>query len=158
MTGTFTALRVPPGWLDRCVPLVFGSAASSSEEEAVNQRPRLVRPEDLVRPDQQTIGMLREEAYSTETLWIGVVRAEPEQLTGWHHHGEWDTYAYVLSGTLSLESGPAGADSDEAKACDFLFIPKRAVHREGSGGPGFEAIAIRIGTGPILFNVEGPED
>jgi quercetin dioxygenase-like cupin family protein len=123
----------------------------------VEEAPRVVRPDDLVRPEQQTTGMVREEAFATENLWIGVVRAEPEQLTGWHHHGEWDTYAYVLSGTLRLESGPAGAETEEARAGDFLSIPKHVVHREGSGGPGFEAVAIRVGAGPILFNVEGPE-
>jgi quercetin dioxygenase-like cupin family protein len=101
--------------------------------------------------------MLREEAFARENLWIGVVRAEPQQLTGWHHHGDWDTYAYVLSGTLRLESGPSGIDRAEAAAGDFLFIPGNTVHREGSGGPGFEAIAIRLGSGPILFNVEGAE-
>jgi quercetin dioxygenase-like cupin family protein len=124
----------------------------------LENRPRVLRPEDLVRPEQQTSGMLREEAFATENLWIGVVRAEPRQLTGWHHHGEWDTYAYVLSGALRLESGPGGAHVQEAVKGHFLFIPKHAVHREGSGGPGFEAVAIRVGTGPILFNVEGPED
>jgi quercetin dioxygenase-like cupin family protein len=123
----------------------------------VEEAPRVVGPEDLVRPEQQTTGMLREEAFATENLWIGVVRAEPEQLTGWHHHGEWDTYAYVLSGALRLESAPAGTETKEARAGDFLFIPKHAVHREGSGGPGFEAVAIRVGGGPILLNVEGPE-
>lgn len=110
-----------------------------------------------MRPEQQTPGMTREEAFSGEKLWIGVVRTEPGHLTGWHHHGEWDTYAYVLAGTLRLESGPAGEDALEASSGDFLFIPKHAVHRESSGGPGFEAIAIRVGAGPILFNVEGPE-
>jgi quercetin dioxygenase-like cupin family protein len=120
-------------------------------------QPRVVRAEERVRPDQQTAGMLREEAFSGENLWIGVVRSEPEQLTAWHHHGEWDTYAFVLSGALRLESGPGGGDEHEAEAGDFLFIPRNAVHREGSGGPGFEAIAMRVGSGPILFNMEGPE-
>lgn len=110
-----------------------------------------------MRPEQQTAGMLREEAFSPEGLWIGVVRTEPGQLTGWHHHGEWETYAYVLSGSLRLEFGVGGADVEEAGATDFLFIPRLAIHREGSGGTGFEAIAIRAGSGPILFNVEGPE-
>ena len=123
----------------------------------VAEQPRMVRPEERVRSDQQTAGMVREEAFSSETLWVGLVRADPEQITGWHHHGEWDTYAFVLSGTLRLESGPAGVDAHEASGGDFLFIPKNAVHREGSGGPGFEAIAMRVGSGPILFNVEGPE-
>lgn len=124
----------------------------------MEDRARVVRPEELIRPQHQTSGMLREEAFATENLWIGVVRSEPQQLTGWHHHGQWDTYAYVLSGSLRLESGPAGADSAEAEAGHFLFIPRGTIHREGSGGPGFEAIAIRVGTGPILFNVDGPED
>jgi uncharacterized RmlC-like cupin family protein len=123
----------------------------------VEQRPRLVRPEDLVRPEQKTAGILREEAFSSEGLWMGVVRTEPGQLTGWHHHGEWDTYAYVLSGSLRLEFGVGGADVEEARTSDFLFIPKHVIHREGSGGLGFEAVALRAGSGPILFNVEGPE-
>jgi quercetin dioxygenase-like cupin family protein len=123
----------------------------------VEERPRLVRAEDRVRPEQQTAGMLREEAFTKKNLWIGVVRAEPEQASGWHHHGDWDTYAYVLSGTLRLESGPAGTDTEEVRAGEFIFIPRKAIHREGSDRPGFEAITIRVGSGPTLFNVEGPE-
>jgi quercetin dioxygenase-like cupin family protein len=123
----------------------------------VEQKPRVVRVADRVRPEQQTAGLLREEAFSTEDLWIGVVRAEPEQVSGWHHHGEWNTYAYVLSGTLRLESGPGGTALEEAQAGDFILIPRKAVHRESSRGQGFEAITIRVGGGPTLFNVEGPE-
>ncbi|HEV8571745.1 MAG TPA: cupin domain-containing protein [Actinomycetota bacterium] len=123
----------------------------------MEERPRVVRAEDRVRPEQQTAGMLREEAFATEKLWIGVVRAEPEHVSGWHHHGKWNTYAYVLSGTLRLESGPGGADLEEVRAGDFVLIPRNAIHREGSGGPGFEAITLRVGSGSTLFNVEGPE-
>jgi uncharacterized RmlC-like cupin family protein len=123
----------------------------------MGQRLRVVRAEDLVRPEQQTTGMLREEAFSSEGLWMGVVRSEPGELTGWHHHGEWDTYVYVLSGRLLLESGSGGADVDEPGPTDFVFIPAHAIHREASGGVGFEAIVVRVGTGPLLFNVDGPE-
>jgi quercetin dioxygenase-like cupin family protein len=63
----------------------------------------------------------------------------------------------VLSGEGRLESGLGGADAEVAGPGDFLFIPKQAIHREGSGGAGFEAIAVRVGSGPILFNVDGPE-
>lgn len=123
----------------------------------MERRPRVLKGSDLVRQEQQTSGMIREEAFSSENLWVGVARTEPGQLTGWHHHGEWDTYAYVLSGEGRLEHGPGGANAEVAGPGDFLFIPKRAIHREGSGGPGFEAVVIRVGTGPILFNVDGPE-
>lgn len=123
----------------------------------MKEQPRAVRAEERVRPEQQTAGMLREQAFATEDLWIGVVRAEPERASGWHHHGEWNTYAYVVSGTLRLESGPGGTDVLDIQAGDFVFIPGNRIHREGSGGPGFEAITMRVGRGPTLFNAEGPE-
>jgi quercetin dioxygenase-like cupin family protein len=131
---------------------------SRAREVRVEEKPRVVRAADRVEPEQQTPGMLRQEAFSTEDLWIGVVRAEPEQVSGWHHHGEWNTYAYVLSGTLRLESGRGGAELEEVRAGDFIFIPRNGIHREGSGGPGFEAVTVRVGNGPTLFNVDGPED
>lgn len=123
-------------------------------------RARVIRPADRVVPEGETPGMEREEALASEGLWMGVVRTEPGVITGWHHHGEYDTYVYVLSGRAVLEYGPGGSLVEEAEAGDFLHIPRAAVHREGSarGSRGVEAVLFRVGRGQVVFNVDRPEE
>jgi uncharacterized RmlC-like cupin family protein len=117
----------------------------------------------VVKPDERveegtTPGMVREEAFSRPGLWAGVVRTESNASSGWHHHGGHDTAAFVLSGTVKVESGPGGRDVVDAGAGDFLLIPKRLVHRESTpGGESATVVAVRAGTGEVVVNVEGPE-
>jgi uncharacterized RmlC-like cupin family protein len=77
--------------------------------------------------------------------------------SGWHHHGEYDTAIYVMSGSLHMESGPGGVEVLEAVAGDFLLVPRGAVHRESNPGD-FESqlIVTRTGFGPAVVNVDGP--
>jgi uncharacterized RmlC-like cupin family protein len=121
-------------------------------------RPVIVRDEQRSRhTDQQTPGVLREQAFSSDGVWIGVVTTEPGDMSAWHHHGDHDTYAYVVSGTKRIEYGPGGAESLTAGPGDFIHLPKGLIHREGN--PGAEvsrSIACRLGTGPATVNVEGP--
>lgn len=120
---------------------------------------RVIRPDQRTVPEgAQTPGMVREAAVAAEGLWVGWVRTTPETFSGWHHHGEYDTYAYVLSGSVRIEFGPGGAEAVEASPGDFLHIPKRAIHREGNPRPEeAHVVLFRAGTGPALFNVDGPE-
>jgi uncharacterized RmlC-like cupin family protein len=69
-----------------------------------------------------------------------------------------DTYFYVVSGTIELKSGPSGSARASAGPGDFVVVPRRTVHREGTppGGPA-EAVVIRIGHGPSVVNVDGPD-
>jgi uncharacterized RmlC-like cupin family protein len=118
---------------------------------------KVVRQADLVRPDEdgQTAGMVREVAFAAEGLWVGKVTTVPGMVSGWHHHGEFDTYIYVVKGTFRLDYGPGGQLVDEAGPGEFIFIPQGAIHREGSLGV-VEAVLLRVGRGPVVVNVDGP--
>src|SRR5919106_371538 len=67
----------------------------------------IVMPADR-RTGPPTPGMDRQEALATEDLWAGFVRTEPGMVSGWHHHGEYETVAYVLTGSIRFEFGPGG--------------------------------------------------
>lgn len=122
-------------------------------------RPRVVGSrERVIASGPATPGMLREAAFAGEDRWVGFVRTEPGVRSGWHHHGETDTYFYVLHGAMELEFGPGGHERLAVRAGDFAHVPAGLVHREGtpSGDPA-EIILVRIGHGQPVVNVEGPE-
>ncbi len=105
----------------------------------------------------QTSGMTREQLVSTPDSWVGMVRTSPGSLSGWHHHGEYDTYVYIISGAIRFEYGPAGSETCDAVSGDVAHVPKHLVHRESN--PGNEdgaAFVVRVGTGEPVFNVESP--
>jgi uncharacterized RmlC-like cupin family protein len=106
---------------------------------------------------EPTPGMAREQAIEVPGMWAGFVRTEAHAVTGWHHHADYETTIYVVSGSLRMESGPGGADVLEARAGDFLRVPKGAIHRESN--PGDEQshiVVVRAGEGPAVVNVDGP--
>jgi uncharacterized RmlC-like cupin family protein len=108
-------------------------------------------------PGPATPGMTRQQALATGGMWSGFVRTEPGMVSGWHHHGEYDTVIYVLAGEMRMEFGPDGADSVEAGPGDFLFVPRGAVHRESNPASGpADVIVVRAGVGESTFNVDGP--
>ncbi len=118
---------------------------------------RRIPPEER-RPGASTPGMEREEAVAGDGFWAGLVRSGPRTISGWHHHGDHDTAAYVLTGTLRVEFGAGGRDAVEAGAGDFLHIPKRVVHREGNPGDAEATlVVVRGGRGEPVFNVDGPD-
>jgi uncharacterized RmlC-like cupin family protein len=104
-----------------------------------------------------TPGMERQQAVATDNMWSGLVRTEAAMVSGWHHHGEYETVIYVLTGLLRMEFGPSGSNTVEARPGDFLFVPKGVVHRESnlSAQPG-DLIVVRAGQGESTINVDGP--
>lgn len=112
----------------------------------------------LLHSGQQSTGIQREEAFASEDRWIGVARAEPGDWSGWHHHGDHDSYFYVLSGGLEFEYQVDDQHGTiEVGPDDFAFMPSRVVHRERTmPGDTGEVILVRIGHGPTVFNVDGP--
>lgn len=117
-----------------------------------------------IRPDERTTGaatpgMTREEAVATDRSWAGLARTDAGMLSGWHHHGDYESSIYVLSGVLRMESGPGGTEVLHAEPGDFVFVPAHAIHRESnpSDQPS-ECIVVRAGSGEVLFNVDGPEE
>jgi uncharacterized RmlC-like cupin family protein len=109
------------------------------------------------RAGPATPGMVRQEAFAGERMWSGIARTEPGMVSGWHHHGEYETTIYVLSGALRMEFGPGGAETVEAAPGDFVHVPEGVVHREGnpSGEPA-DLVLVRAGHGRSTVNVDGP--
>jgi uncharacterized RmlC-like cupin family protein len=101
--------------------------------------------------------MDRQEAFTTETMWAGYARTKPGMMSGWHHHGDYESAIYVLSGSLHMEFGPSGTQTVVAGPGDFVFVAKGAVHRESnpSNEPADIAV-VRAGRGESNVNVDGP--
>jgi uncharacterized RmlC-like cupin family protein len=115
-----------------------------------------VRPSERT-PGQPTPGMTREQAVETDGMWAGYVRTEPGMVSGWHHHGEYESSIYIVSGALRMEFGPGGEDSLEAGPGDFVYVPPHAIHREGNPTSEESAIiVVRAGRGEAVTNVDGP--
>jgi uncharacterized RmlC-like cupin family protein len=101
--------------------------------------------------------MVREQAVAIEGLWAGLVRTAPGMVSSWHHHGDYDTAIYVISGALRMESGSGGNEVVEAGPGDFLHVPKEAIHREGNpANEESHIVVVRSGRGPAVVNVDGP--
>ena len=116
----------------------------------------LIRPEDRVEGDP-TPGMIREQAVITDGTWAGLVRTEPHMVSGWHHHGDYETSIYVISGALRMESGPGGGSVVEAGPGDFLFVPRGAIHRETNpSDTESQIVVVRAGRGLAVVSVEAP--
>ncbi len=119
---------------------------------------RVIRPDQLtLPPGAQTPGMVRQEAASAEGVWVGFVTTATRMLSGWHHHGDYQTFAYVVSGRARIEFGPRGEQTAEAGPGDFLHIPSHIVHRESNPAEEEQQVVLfRVGTGTSLINVDGP--
>lgn len=112
---------------------------------------------DQLTAGDSTPGMERKEALVLPGLWSGLVHTHAGMTSGWHHHGEHDTIAYVVSGAFRLESGLHGELVTDARPGDFVHIPAHVVHREGN--PTDEeatVVLVRRGSGPTTVNVPGP--
>jgi uncharacterized RmlC-like cupin family protein len=101
--------------------------------------------------------MDRQQAIATDGSWAGFVRTEVGMVSGWHHHGEYETVVYVLSGALKMEFGPNGSNAVEARPGDFVLVPKGAVHRESNPSTvPAGIILVRAGSGESTVNVGRP--
>jgi uncharacterized RmlC-like cupin family protein len=119
---------------------------------------RVLAPDARRVPDgPATPGMRRLEALAEDGAWLGTVATEPNTISGWHHHGDYETYIYVLSGSARLDTFDKGVlERHDAPAGSFIVVPRGTVHREGSASPaGVEAVLVRIGRGQVVFPVEG---
>jgi uncharacterized RmlC-like cupin family protein len=80
-------------------------------------------------------------------------------VSGWHHHGDYESAIYVVSGALVMESGPGGRDVVEAGPGDYVYVPAGAVHRESNPtAEEAEIVVVRAGSGEPVFNVDGPDE
>lgn len=117
----------------------------------------LVKAKERKLAAAQTPGMTREEAINTDHLWTGIARTAPGMISGWHHHGEWETVAYVIQGACRLEYGSGGTEVAVGEPGDYLYIPKGVIHRESNPSDVEQALVIvRMGGGQVVFPVDGP--
>jgi uncharacterized RmlC-like cupin family protein len=123
----------------------------------MSEVPRTVPPSALVEPPElRTSGMRRRQAFAAEDRWVGYVTSEPGAWSGWHHHGEHDTYLYIVAGGIEFEYGKAH-DRVSVTAGEFGLMPNHVVHRERAApGDTAEVVLVRIGHGPTVFNVDRP--
>lgn len=119
----------------------------------------VVRPDGaLSAPGPATPGMDRRQLLDREDCWVGCVRTDAGLAGGWHHHGDRDSYIYILRGEITIEYGGGGRDHVTAVAGDFIFNPGRMIHREITGpGEPAEMFVVRVGTGPQNVNVDVPD-
>jgi len=91
-------------------------------------------------------------------MWAGFVRTDAGTISGWHHHGAYESAIYILTGALRMEFGPDGQEAFDAGPGDFVYVGKGAVHRESN--PSDEdatIVVVRAGEGEPVINVDGPE-
>lgn len=117
-------------------------------------------PDELVSDESRhTSGMHRRGAMLGEDVHAVTVRTEPGMVSGWHHHGDHDTYGWVVSGRLRLEGGPDGTEVVDVGPGGFFHVPANTVHREGNPGDEEQVlIGVRTGRGPTVINVDGPPE
>ncbi|HKR99678.1 MAG TPA: cupin domain-containing protein [Candidatus Dormibacteraeota bacterium] len=119
---------------------------------------RHIRPADLVDADP-TPGMRRLQAVASDGMWAGVAHTEPRAVSGWHHHGEYETAIYVVNGALRMEHGAGGTLTMDAQPGEFIHVPRYAIHREAN--PTDETatlVVVRAGHGVPTINVDGPQE
>lgn len=102
---------------------------------AYDQRVRVIKPLQFDEHTPQTDGMRRLAAVSSilagsESLWAGVLLAEPGTTSSVHHHGPLETVAYVLSGQSKVRWGNRLEQEIDLEAGDFLFVPPYMPHQE----------------------------
>ena len=89
---------------------------------------------------------------------VAVTRFDPSAGWGpWHHHGDHHVVAYVMAGTIRVESGPSGGEVTKVSAGDLVHIEPGTVHREDYGTEEVFSIGLYLGSGPGRVDVEGPD-
>ena len=129
----------------------------AADGTGVTDAPSVVRSGQRQSATGLPIGVVGEQAFHLEGAWIGFLHLEPGASSPWHHHGEWDSYAYVTQGVLRWEFGEHGRESIEVAAGDVGRMPSWTVHRDVSAGTEDLAMALfRAGNGPLTIDVDGP--
>ncbi len=131
---------------------------SRRTDVAERSRPTVVRPNHRRPATGLPAGIVGQQAFRDDQAWVGFLRLEPESTSPWHHHGEYDSYAYVFAGVLRWEHGKEGRDSTIVRAGDVGRMPAWLVHRDVSaGGEDLEMILFRAGRGELTVDVPGPD-
>jgi len=106
-----------------------------------------------------TPGQNRRKAITADGLWVGECHVTAlEAPSQWHHHAEFDSVMYMLSGRIRVDFGEHGEKSFEIGKGDYAYFPRRAIHRCQilEGGDDVYYVFVRVGHGESVVNVDGP--
>jgi uncharacterized RmlC-like cupin family protein len=125
---------------------------------------RVVKPLQFDLHTPQTTGMRRLAAISrtrvgSESLWAGVMLAEPDTASSVHHHGSLETVVYVLSGRSKVRWGNRLEHEVDLEAGDFLLIPPYVPHQEiNPSDQPTEWVVVRSGPEAVVVNLTRAHD
>jgi uncharacterized RmlC-like cupin family protein len=121
---------------------------------------RVVKPLQFDDHTPQTTGMRRLGAIShflagSESLWAGIMLAEPNTTSSVHHHGPLETVVYVLSGTSSVRWGRRLEHEVDLEPGDFLLIPPYMPHQEINPSPDQTTmwVVVRSGQEAVIVHL-----
>jgi quercetin dioxygenase-like cupin family protein len=117
-----------------------------------------LRP-DALEEGPGSPGITRRLAFRGNGLQVIRSLVEPGTVSGWHHHGEYAVYGYVVSGNVRLDSGAGGKEATPVGPGDFFHVPPHTVHRDVNPSETHpqDVILFLVGSGPTVVNLEGPE-
>lgn len=114
---------------------------------------------DQLEMGPQTPGQVRKKALEAGELWVGQCHVTAvDAPSQWHHHQEFDSVMFMLSGRIRVDFGETGEQSFEIGKGDYAFFPRRAIHRCQviDGGDGVHYVFVRVGQGETVVNHDGP--
>lgn len=118
----------------------------------------VIKPGDLI-DGPNTPGQNRKTAVNLETFWVGEAHITAlDAPSQWHHHKDFDSVMYMMSGKIRVDHGENGEDTFTLEAGDYAYFPRRVIHRCQilEGGDDVRYIGIRVGKGETVVNVDGP--
>ena len=109
----------------------------------------------VTKADDQRSDLVRDIGFETKGLLFARTRIRGGNVSGWHHHGKWEIYAFMVSGGIRFDYVDGKTTSVEVKAGDFFRIPEGLVHRDANLSPDKEAVMVVtfLGEGPTTVNV-----
>jgi quercetin dioxygenase-like cupin family protein len=104
-------------------------------------------------------GITRHLVFKGEGFRILLAKSDPGVTSGWHHHGDYDVYGYIVSGTGRFESDFGEGEAISIGTGEFFHVPPHTVHREINPSPGEanEMLLFLHGKGPLVFNMDDPD-
>jgi len=138
----------------------INSRAAESMDRTQATRVRVVKPLQFDDHTPQTTGMRRLAAVSrnlvgSESMWAGVMLAEPDTASAVHHHGPLETVVYVLSGMSKVRWGSRLENEADLEPGDFAFIPAYMPHQEinPSRDQATQWVVMRSGPEAVVVNL-----
>jgi quercetin dioxygenase-like cupin family protein len=104
-------------------------------------------------------GIVRHLAFKDEGTRVLRAQSEPDTVSGWHHHGDYEVYGYVVSGTARFENGSEEKGTISVGPGEFFHVPSHTIHREinPSSTEDNDVILFLHGEGELVFNVDSPD-